>query len=91
MAREEIPEAGETDEKAEAQNSVETLSQRRVFVCEACGKGFLTWIPGGIDTDPIWYWLGAGIGGYQCGGPLRMVTRKKAIELAEGKQWRREK
>ena len=83
MASEEIQEAGEA-ETTKAEDPVTPLPEK-VIVCEACGKGFLTWIPGGIDTDPIWYWLGAGIGGYQCGGPLRMVTRKKAIELAEGK------
>ena len=79
MAGEEIPEARRT-ETSKAEDPVATVPEM-VIVCEACGKGFLTWIPGGMDVTPLWQ-MGNNEG-YICGGPLTMIGRDKALMGAE--------
>jgi len=77
MASEEIPETGEATE-AKAEDTIAPLPET-VIVCEACGKGYLNWLPGGMDAYPLWeMWNGANEG-YICGGPLSMISRDKAI------------
>ena len=79
MAGEEVQETGgATATKAE---DPVTAVPEMVIVCEACGKGFLTWIPGGMDVDPLWQ---CGIRqGFICGGPLAMIGRDNALMGAE--------
>ena len=79
MAGEEVQETGgATATKAE---DPVTAVPEMVIVCEACGKGFLTWIPGGMDVTPLWQ-MGY-IEGFICGGPLAMIGRDKALMGAE--------
>jgi hypothetical protein len=87
MAREEMAEIGATEEEEKAQDIVERLSKEETFIpeviiCDACHRGFLRWIRGGIDAAPIWVWPGMAEG-YICGGPLRIVSRPRAIEIAD--------
>jgi hypothetical protein len=88
MAGEEIPETG-TPEKIKIEDTVSPVSDNvtpfrplQVIICDACGKGFLRWIPGGVDTDPLWFVHGAMIGGGICGGALMMISRTAAVEIA---------
>lgn len=106
MAGEEIPEAGAA-EKIEIEDTISPVSKGKkappfeVIICDACGKGFLTWIMGGVDNDPIWQ---SGflddperIEGGMCGGALRIIRYVKAIEIADryekigGEEWLRGK
>ena len=77
MASEEIQEAGETT-TTKTEDTVTPLPET-VIVCEACGKGFLIWLPGGIDVTPLWQWWNWTSEGYICGGPLTMMDRNKAV------------
>jgi len=79
MAGEEVQETGGAT-ATKAEDPVATVPEM-VIVCEACGKGFLTWIPGGMDVTPLWQ-MGY-IEGFICGGPLAMIGRDKAIMGAE--------
>jgi hypothetical protein len=77
MASEEIPETGEATE-AKAEDTITPLPET-VIVCEACMRGYLRWIPGGIDAQPLWEMWDGESEGYICGGPLSMISRDKAI------------
>jgi hypothetical protein len=94
MAREEISETGEP-EKVKAQDRVSTVPEGPVIICDLCGKGFLTMITGGVDIDPIWVMLGARENGGICGGALTLVSRSRAIQIADdyeqigGDEWLR--
>ena len=79
MAGEEVQEVGGTA-ATKAEDPVATVPEM-VIVCEACGKGFLTWIPGGMDVTPLWQMGNSE--GYICGGPLAMIGRDKALMGAE--------
>ena len=57
--------------------------QNDVIICDACGKGFLNWIPGGVDADPLWMVHGVGLAAGICGGALVMIDRSAAIEIAD--------
>ena len=77
MAGEEIPEARKAT-AAQTENTFEAIFEK-VVICEACGKGFLTWTPGGMDIWPLWQMWNGESEGYICGGPLSMISRSKAI------------
>jgi hypothetical protein len=94
MAGEKIPETG-TPEKVEVtEDTIEIVPSRiattgallPVIICDCCGKGFLNWLPSGVDEDPLWYWDGGNVGGYVCGGALRMISRETAIMIADNFQ-----
>ena len=89
MASKEIQEADGASEKIEIEDSIAPVSEdeerygRPVIICDCCAKGFLRWVPGGVDIDPIWLVIsGTPLGGGICGGALRMVSRKRAFEIA---------
>ena len=82
MAAQEMEETG-VPEKVEVTAPVPWFSQKEVIVCDGCGKGYLSWIPGGVDTDPLWFVLSTNEHGYMCGGALMMVKRPAAIEIAD--------
>ena len=82
MAAQEMEETG-VPETVEVKDPIPWFSQKEVIVCDGCGKGFLNWIPGGVDTDPLWVDLGAGVMGYMCGGALMLIKRPVAIEIAD--------
>jgi hypothetical protein len=56
----------------------------QVIICDGCGKGFLNWIPGGVDNDPLWLVISDfKLEGAICGGALMIKSRSAAIEIAD--------
>lgn len=46
-----------------------------IFVCDACGRGFLTAQPHNIDQYPLWAIGSTGEAGMVCGGPIKLRER----------------
>ena len=85
MACEEIPEAGEPIIKSpEVEDTLSSISQtNKVIVCDLCARCFLEWI-GDVDNLPLTMWLlTPKYDGQICGGALRMVSRRTALEIAD--------
>jgi hypothetical protein len=89
MARQEVPEAGiGTPEEIEKDTfTLIPLGKEtypgQVIICDACGKGFLNFIPGSVDTDPLWMFFRSQLQGGICGGALVVISRETAIEIAD--------
>lgn len=56
--------------------SADAFTAAPVFICEKCGRGFLTAQPFGIDQYPLWKMLSATTEGPVCGGQIRTANRE---------------
>lgn len=52
-----------------------------VFVCDACGQGFLTAQPFAIHQYPLWKVLSSAIEGPVCGGQISVRPRPEPKNL----------
>lgn len=88
MAGEEVPKAGAA-EKIEIEDTISPVSEEQapapqpVIICDQCARGFLNWIPDGVDIDPLWFVFRSGMQGGICGGALRLVSRSQAMDIAD--------